>query len=139
MSNRENEGPEPPPSDGKVGYGKPPGRRRFKGSGNLKGRPKSKKSGSVDVAAILDAPVKVRTGGKEQYMSPFEASLRQLAKKAFAGYLPAILKYVRICEEYDEMKLPPVATKGGVYVAPKGVTPEEWIKSGAEEVPVDEE
>lgn len=82
-----------PSGNYEVGRGKPPKKNQWrKGqSGNLKGRPKSKKSGSVGVAAILDAPVKVRTGGKGQYMSPFEASLRQLAKKALAGDLPAIL------------------------------------------------
>ena len=130
-----------PAGDYEVGRGKPSKKYQWrKGqSGNLKGRPKLKKSGSVDVAAILDAPVKVRTGGKEQYMSPFEASFRQIYKKALAGNLPAIVKFVKLCEDYGAMKPPPAATGGGVVFALKGVSPEEWIKSGAEEVPVDEE
>lgn len=36
------------------------------------------------------------------------------------------------------MKLPPVATRGGVFVAPKGVDFQEWLISVTEEVPVDE-
>ena len=130
-----------PSGDYEVGRGKPPRKYQWrKGqSGNLRGRPKSKKSGSADVAALLDAPVKVTAGGKKGEMSPFEASLRQLAKRALAGNLPAILKFLKLCEEYGVIAPPPAATGGGVVYAPKGVSPEDWLKGGAEEVPVDEE
>ena len=76
-----------------VGYGKPPKEHQFpeKTSGNLKGRPKSGKLGSTDVSTVLNEPVKVKSGGKEREMSLFEASLRQLARKALSKNLPAIL------------------------------------------------
>ena len=130
-----------PAGDYEVGRGKPPKKYRWpKGqSGNLKGRPKSKKSSSADVAALLDAPVRVTTGGKEGDMSPFEASFRQLAKRALAGDLRSILKFVRLCEEYGVIDPPPAALGGGGVFAPKGVSPEEWLNSATEEIPVDEE
>ncbi len=40
MSDRENYGPGQPPANEQVGYGMPPMRRRFKVSGNPKGRPR---------------------------------------------------------------------------------------------------
>lgn len=130
-----------PTGDYEVGRGKPPKKYQWrKGkSGNPKGRPKLEESDSMDVAALFEAPVRVTTGGKEYEMSPFEASFRQVANKAIAGNLPAILKFVKLCEQYGVIASPPVATGGGVVYAPKGVTPQEWIKSCAQDVPVDEE
>ncbi len=121
-------------------YGKPPKEHQFleKTSGNLKGRPKSGKSGSTDVSALLNEPVKVKSGGKERDMSLFEATFRQLARKALSKNLRAILKFIRICEEYRVIAPPPAATGGGVITAPKGVDFYEWLNSVTEEVPVDE-
>jgi hypothetical protein len=123
-----------------VGYGKPPKEHQFpeKTSGNLKGRPKSGKLGSTDVSTVLNEPVKVKSGGKEREMSLFEAGLRQLARKALSKNLPAILKFIRICEEYRVIAPPPAATGGRVITAPKGVDFYEWLNSVSEEVPVDE-
>ena len=55
-----------PRGDNEVGYGKPPKEHQFKPgrSGNLKGRPKSKKSGLTDISKLLNEPVKVKAGGK---------------------------------------------------------------------------
>ena len=123
-----------------VGYGRPPKEHQFpkKTSGNLKGRPKSGKSGSTDVSALLNEPVKVKFGGKERDMSLFEAGLRQLVRKALSKNLPAILKFIRICEEYGVGAPPPAVTCGGVFTAPKGVNFQEWLNRVTEEVPVDE-
>ena len=123
-----------------VGYGKPPKEHQFpkETSGNPKGRPKSGKSGSSDISALLNEPVKVKFGGKERYMSLFEATLRQLVKQALSKNLRAILKFIRICEEYGVIAPPPAVTGGGVFTARKGVNFQEWLNRVTEEVPVDE-
>ena len=123
-----------------VGYGRPPKEHQFpnKTSGNLKGRPKSGKSGSSDISALLNEPVKVKSGGKERHMSPFEAVFRQLAKRAVDGHLASNLKFIRICEESGVIAPPPAVTGGGVFTAPKGVNFQEWLNRVTEEVPVDE-
>ncbi len=126
--------------DNGVGYRRPPTLHQFpKGtSGNPKGRPKSKKSGSTDVSALLDEPVRVTSGGKARDMPPFEVGFRKLAQRALNGDLPAILKFVKTCEEYGVIAPPPVEIVGGVIHAPKGVSCEEWLEEVAEWVPVDE-
>ncbi len=129
-----------PNGDNEVGYGKPPKERQFKPgqSGNLKGRPKSKKSGLTDVSGLLNEPVKVKAGGKVREMGPFEAGLRKLVKRAVDKDLRAILKFVKICEEYGAFAPPLAVTGGGVIRAPKGVDFDEWLESVTEEVPIDE-
>ncbi len=129
-----------PSGDNEVGYGKPPKEHRFpKGrSGNVSGRPKSKKSGLTDISGLLNEPVKVKAGGKVREMGPFEAGLRKLAKRAVDKDLRAILKFVKICEEYRGIAPPPGDTSCGVVRAPKGVNFHEWLESVTEEVPIDE-
>ena len=130
-----------PSGDNEVGYGKPPKQHRFpKGrSGNVSGRPKSKKSGLTDISGLLNEPVKVKAGGKVREMGPFEAGLWKLAKRAVDKDLRAILKFVKICEEYGVFA-PPSAVMGcGVVRAPKGVNFHEWLESVTEEKPIDEE
>ncbi len=127
--------------DNGVGYRRPPMQHRFqKGkSGNPKGRPKSKKSGSTAVSELLNEPVRVKTGEKTRDMPLFEVGLRQQVKRALNKDLRAILKFVKICEEYGIIAPPPAKTVGGVFTAPKGVNFHEWLESVTEEVPVDEE
>ncbi len=123
-----------------VGYGKPPKEHQFpkETSGNPRGRPKSGRSDSTDISALLNEPVTVKSGGKERDMSWFEAGLRQLVKKALSKNLRAILKFIRICEEYRVIAPPPAGTGGGVFTAPKGVNFQKWLNRVTEEVPVDE-
>jgi hypothetical protein len=132
---------ETPSGDYEVGYGKPPKEHQFQPgrSGNIRGRRRSKKSGSTDISELLNEPVKVTTGGKAQEMGSFEAGLRKLAKRAVDGHLPSILKFTKICEEYEILAPPPAATGGGVIFAPKGVDYGEWLESVTELVPIDEE
>ncbi len=129
-----------PSGDNEVGYGKPPKEHQFpKGkSGNLRGRPKSKKSGLTDISGLLNEPVKVKAGGKVREMGPFEAGLRKLAKRAVDKDLRAILKFVKICEEYGGIAPPSAVTGCGVVRAPKGVNFHEWLESVTEDVPIDE-
>ena len=128
-----------PSGDNAVGYGKPPKEHRFpKGrSGNVSGRPKSKKSGLTDISGLLNEPVKVKAGGKVREMGPFEAGLWKLAKRAVDKDLRAILKFVKICEEYGVFAPPSADTSCGVVRAPKGVNLNEWLESVTEEVPID--
>ncbi len=130
-----------PSGDNEVGYGKPPKQHQFtKGiSGNVSGRPKSKKSGLTDISVLLNEPVKVKVGGNVREMGPFEAGLRKLAKRAVDKDLGAILKFVKICEEYGAFAPPSAVTGGGVVRAPKGVNFYEWLESVTEETPIDAE
>ncbi len=123
-----------------VGYGKPPKEHQFpkETSGNPRGRPKSGKSDLTDISALLNEPIKVKSGGKERDMSLFEASLRQLVRKALSKNLPAILKFIRICEEYHVFAPPLAVMGGGVLTAPEDVNFYEWLNLVTEEVPVDE-
>lgn len=129
-----------PSGDNVVGFGNPPKERQFKPgqSGNPRGRPKSKKAVLTDVSKLLNEPVKVKAGGKIREMGPFEAGLRKLTKKAVDGNLPAIRKFVKICEEYGVFAPRSAATGGGVVRAPKGVNFHEWLESVTEWVPIDE-
>ncbi len=130
-----------PSGDYEVGYGKPPKEHQFRPgrSGKIRGRPKSKKSDSTDISDVLNKPIKVTVGGKAREMGPFEAGLRKLAKRAVDKDLRAILKFVKICEEYGGIASPPAVTGGGVIVAPKGVDYREWLESVTELVPIGEE
>ncbi len=130
-----------PSGDNEVGYGKPPKEHQFPKckSGNIRGRPKSKKSGLTDISGLLNERVKVKAGGKVREMGPFEAGLWKLAKRAVDKDLRAILKFVKICEEYGVIVARPAATGGSVVRAPKGVDFYEWLESVTEEVPIDAE
>ncbi len=57
--------------DYEVGYARPPKHTQFrKGqTGNPRGRPKSRKSGSTDVSELLNEPVRVKTGGEADSVS----------------------------------------------------------------------
>jgi hypothetical protein len=115
-----------------VGYGKPPKDGQFKPgqSGNPNGRPKAAKSGSMDIAAILDEPLKVRKAGATESMSPFEVGVRQLVKRALGkNDLKAILEFVRLCESYGIIApIPPPEQSGGVLVVPKTWDRNEWLQ-----------
>lgn len=118
-----------------VGYGKPPKQHRFRPgqSGNPSGRPKAKKSETVDISALLNEPIKVKAGGNVRGMALFEAMVRQLAKRALNNEIRAIIRFIRLCEEHGAIA-PPVDRRGGVIIAPRGVDFEEWLESVTEVV-----
>lgn len=128
--------------DGKyaIGKGKPPKQHRWKKgqSGNPRGRPKARKPDPVDVSAILDAPVEARLRGKLVTVSAYEASFRQVAKKAISGHLPSIVRFLKSCEECGVTAPPKSSADGGVVFAPKGVDLDDWLEEVTEWVPDDE-
>lgn len=121
------------PNDYKVGYGNPPRNWQFKKgqSGNPTGRPKMRTdAGTSDIVSILSEPVVVRKGGKEQLMSPFEASIRKLTSRALNdNNVAAALELIRLCEEYDVI-LPPPMPEGtaDLWIVPRNFTCDEWSK-----------
>ncbi len=127
-----------PTGDYPYGYARPPEHSKWtKGkSGNPKGRPKKQ---PYHVASILDAPVQINTKGKKRYVSSFEAGFRRLAQKAVQGNTSAIIKFIRLCEEYKAIVPPPIIHGGGVITAPSGVDFREWLESVTELVPADED
>lgn len=119
------------PNEYKVGRNRPPKHSQWKKgqSGNPKGRPKTKKSGKIDVGVTLTEPVLVKIGDKTSLIEPFEVMARQIATRALQGEPKAIKKFIKLCEKYELFEVLPVKGGGGVIFAPKGVSPEEWINS----------
>ena len=68
-------------SDYSVGKGRPPRNWQFKPgqSGNPGGRPK--KTGAIDVRAILDEPMTAIQEGRARTVSPKEAVLRKMVRR----------------------------------------------------------
>ncbi|NQU58457.1 MAG: hypothetical protein HQ513_14585 [Rhodospirillales bacterium] len=118
--------------DYKVGYGKPPMHTRFKPgqSGNLKGPPKKPQQKTIDVAKVLDEPVRVTKGKKRLSMSAFEAGFRKLVSRAVKGKnLDAAIEFMRLCDEYGAVQQPPTPqASGGVLVVPKNWEIDEWLE-----------
>jgi hypothetical protein len=107
-----------------VGYGKPPKATRF---GNRPQPDRSSKSepataDALDVAGILDRPVKIRRGGREVSMHPHEAMLFALAQSGLNnGKIGAIREFFRECQKAGLLAARPTQPITGVIIAPKGV------------------
>ena len=124
-------------ADYDVGFGKPPKSGQFKKgtSGNPAGAPSKRKRKPVDVVAILNESIEVKTSGGRKKMPAFEVGVRQLVQRGLKqGNLNAILEFLALCESLRLMPPPPVDYGGGVIVAPKGVNFREWIDSVTETV-----
>ena len=74
----------------RTGYRQPPVRSRFRPgrSGNLKGRPRGRKTG-LPYEAVLGQLVTIREDGVERRVTAAEAFLLHLAKSGLAGDGPA--------------------------------------------------
>ncbi len=125
MSNRENDGSEQPPAHEAVGYRKPPMKRRFKKSGNLKGRPKGAKNRKTIVKAVANEMHTLIEDGKRRRRSTLDLVLLRLRNMALED------KNVRAFEEFHRLAkaYQPQATNddAGCLVVPAEMTQEEWI------------
>ena len=125
MSNRENDGSERPPAHEEVGYGKPPTHRRFKKSGNLKGRPKGSKNCKTIVKAVANETYTVLENGKRRRRSTLDLVLLRLRNMALEeGNDRAFEELHRLIKAYQ-----PQATNddAGCLVVPAEMTQEEWV------------
>ena len=131
MSNRENEGSESPPSEEEGGYGKPPKRRRFKGSGNLKGRPKGAKNRKTIVRTVANEMHTVIENGTRRRLSTLELVLLRLRNMALEGKnVRAFNELHRLIKAYGPQEADKIH---GVLVAPAEISAEEWIEREMEE------
>ncbi len=125
MSNRENDGSEQPPAHEEVGYGKPPTRRRFKKSGNSKGRPKGAKNRKTIVKAVANEMHTLIEDGKRRRRSTLDLVLLRLRNMVLED------KNDRAFEELHRLikAYQPQATNddAGCLVVPAEMTQEEWV------------
>ncbi len=124
MSDRENHGPEQPPANEQVGYGMPPMRRRFKVSGNPKGRPRGAKNRKTIVKTVANEMHSVTENGKRRRLSTLELVLLRLRNKALEGKsVRALDEYHRLLKVYQPQE---ARVRGGFLVAPALMETEEW-------------
>ena len=125
MSNRENDGSERPPAHEEVGYRKPPTRRRFKKSGNSKGRPKGSKNRKTIVKAVANEMHTLIEDGKRRRRSTLDLVLLRLRNMTLEeGNDRAFEELHRLIKAYQ-----PQATNddAGCLVVPAEMTQEEWV------------
>lgn len=124
-------------NDYKVGKGKPPREHQFpKGkSGNPRGRPPKKTPNSIDAIGVLNSDVNVRIDGKNTKVTAFEASFRQISKRAVEGNLSSIRQFLNQCEKFELIGASEPEHCCGVVHAPKGVNFGEWLEEVTELVP----
>ncbi len=128
MSNQEIYGSEQPPAHKAVGYGSPPRQRRFKESGNLKGRPQGTKNRKTIVKAVANEMHSVTENGKRRRLSILHLVLLSLRNVALGG------KNVRAFDELHKLTkaYQPQEAGGdlGYIVLSADITPEEAIAEG---------
>ena len=123
MSNQENDGSERPPAH-EVGYRKPPMQRRFKKTGNSKGRPKGSKNRKTILKVVSNVMHSVTENGKRRRLSTLLLVLFSLRNMALEG------KKVQAFEEFHRLNKvyqPQATTDVGYLVVPAEMTPEEWM------------
>lgn len=109
-------------SDYAVGKGRPPRNRQFKPgqSGNPGGRPRQK--GAIDVRAILDEPMTAIQEGRARTVSPREAVLRKMVRKALKDDdLRAIRYLIAQFDRHGVLEAPPSGIGGGVLLLPNSM------------------
>lgn len=125
MSNLENDGPRQAPANEELGYRKPPTRRRFKGSGNPKGRRKGVKNRKTIVREVANEMNTVLEGGKRRRRSRLDLVLLRLRNMALEDKnIRAFDELHRLTKAYQ----PQEADDGlGCLVVPAAQTREEEI------------
>ena len=125
MSDRENDGSERPPAHEEVGYGKPPTRRRFKKSGNSKGRPKGSKNCKTIVKAVANETYTVLENGKRRRRSTLDLVLLRLRNMALEeGNDRAFEELHRLIKAYQPQE---TNDRAGCLVVPAEMSQEEWV------------
>ncbi len=125
MSNRENDGSEQLPAYNPVGYRKPPTRRRFKKSGNSKGRPKGSKNRKTIVKAVANEMHSVLENGKRRRLSTLDLVLLRLRNMALEeGNDRAFEELHRLIKAYQPQE---TNDDVGYLVVPAEMTQEEWV------------
>lgn len=86
-----------------IGYGRPPLHSRFMPgqSGNRRGRPKGMRNFKTDVAATLQALVKVTRDGRPRRISTQNAMLLRLREKALKGDSRALDRLILLAQTYN--------------------------------------
>jgi hypothetical protein len=83
---------------------------------------KVKRHQEIDLLAVLEAPIKLRSDEGSRHMPAFEAVLLQHARKSLVEKSMASIKFViEQAEKYQVIKIPPAPTTGGVLTIPKGL------------------
>jgi hypothetical protein len=107
----------PPEADYEVGYGKPPKAHQF----GARAQPKrQRKNRQIDLAAVLDEPVKVARGDKVQKLHPHEALMRALGKQALGGNMRAAKGFLKECQKAGLLDQPANKRRGGSVFVPLG-------------------
>jgi len=128
MSDRKNNEPEQTPASDHVGYRKPPTERRFKQSGNMKGRPKGSKNRKTIVREVALEAHNIVENGRRRRLTTIELVLLCLRNMALKD------KNARAFEEFHRLikaYQPQAANENAGYlVVPAPITPEEAIAEG---------
>ncbi len=126
MSNRDNDGPERPPTQEEVGYQKPPMCRRFRKCGNLKGRPKGAKNRKTIVKRVANEKHTMLENGKRRRRSTLEIVLLRLRNMALEDTnVRGVEELHRLAKAYQPEE---ADDHVGYLVVPAPMTNEEFIK-----------
>ena len=83
---------------------------------------KAKRQPEIDLLAVLEAPIKLRSDEGSRRVPAFEAVLLQHARKSLVEKSMASIKFViEQAEKYQVIKMPPPPATGGVFTIPKGL------------------
>lgn len=109
-----------------VGYGNPPKHSQFRKGGPQPKRRK-KASGTIDVYALINAPVTVGEGDTAYKMHPHELALRKLASDAIKGNMRAIELLINEFIRYDVITPQVTGAEWPVRIyRPIDYDPDEW-------------
>jgi hypothetical protein len=126
MSDSTDEIPPDTPGGDPVGHGNPPRRRRFKKSGNPKGRPAGSKNRKTIIRQVAQQKHSVTEDGKKVQRTTLELVSMQLRNTALLGEnKQAVTEFHKWLDKFEPPSPNPSA---GVLVAPAQISAEEWIE-----------
>ncbi len=125
MANRKSDEPAQPPAHEEVSHPGPPTRRRFKESGNPKGRPKGAKNRKTIVKAVADEMHSAIESGKRRRLSTLDLVLLRLRNMAMVEKNPRAFEELhRLIKTYQPQE---ANSNLGYIVVPAAMTPEEFM------------